>query len=155
VKHETLPQITEASIAEALSRIPYAKELAIRPLLMGDELTLILPYAPHIIGNPMLKALHGGAVGAFMETAAIVQLWLMGDPKPLPKPIGINIDYLRRGKPQDTFARAIIAKQGSRVANVRVRAWQNRYDEPISILHGHFLIAKSGNNKTDKKENEK
>jgi len=155
MKHEPEFQITEAKIADALSRIPYAKELAIRPLLMGDELTLILPYGPHIIGNPMLKALHGGAVGAFMETAAIVQVWLMGDPKPLPKPIGINIDYLRRGKPQDTFARAILAKQGARVANVRVRAWQNRYDEPISILHGHFLIAKTdkgkaGDKKTDK-----
>ena len=45
--------LTEAQIADALSRIPYAKELSIRPLLMGDELTLILPYAPHIIGNPM------------------------------------------------------------------------------------------------------
>ncbi len=134
--------LSEAQIADVLSRIPYAKELAIRPLLMGDELTLILPYAPHIIGNPMLQALHGGAVGAFLETAAIVQLWLMGDPKPLPKPIGINIDYLRRGKPQDTFARAEVARQGSRVANVRARAWQDNYAQPISILHGNFLTSK-------------
>ena len=138
--------LTEAQIVDALAQIPYAKALAIRPLLMGDELTLILPYAPHIIGNPMLKALHGGAVGAFLETTAIVQLWLMGEPKPLPKPIGINLDYLRRGKPKDTYARAEVAKQGSRVANVRVRAWQERYDEPISILHGHFLLSK--NNET-------
>lgn len=143
--------LSEAEIAAALDRIPYAKELSIRPLLMGDELTLILPYAPHIIGNPMLKALHGGAVGAFLETTAIVQLWLMGEPKPLPKPIGINLDYLRRGHPKDTYARAVVAKQGSRVANVRVRAWQDRYDEPISILHGHFLMAP----KTDKKPDSK
>ncbi|MCF6221234.1 MAG: PaaI family thioesterase [Robiginitomaculum sp.] len=143
--------LNEAEIAVALDRIPYAKELAIRPLLMGDELTLILPYGPHIIGNPMLRALHGGAVGAFLETAAIVQLWLMGEPKPLPKPIGINLDYLRRGNPKDTFARAVVAKQGSRVANVRVRAWQDRYDEPISILHGHFLLAP----KTEYKPGEK
>ena len=141
--------LNEAEIADALNRIPYAKELAIRPLLMGDELTLILPYGPHIIGNPMLQALHGGAVGAFLETTAIVQLWLMGDPKPIPKPIGINLDYLRRGNPKDTYARAVVAKQGSRVANVRVRAWQDRYDEPISILHGHFLLAP----KTDKDSN--
>ncbi|HHL43878.1 MAG TPA: PaaI family thioesterase [Hellea balneolensis] len=129
-------------MTEALARIPYARELNIKPLLMGDELTLILPYAPHIIGNPILKALHGGAVGAFMETAAIVQLWLMGDPKPLPKPIGINIDYLRRGKPKDTYARAIVSRQGSRVANVHVRAWQESFNAPISTLHGNFLTAK-------------
>lgn len=147
--------LNEAEIATVLDRIPYAKELGIRPLLMGDELTLILPYSPDIIGNPMLKALHGGAVGAFLETTAIVQLWLMGEPKPLPKPIGINLDYLRRGYPKDTFARAVIAKQGSRVANVRVRAWQERYDEPISILHGHFLLASNSDAKISTKSDKK
>ena len=156
----TQANISEAHILEILARIPYAKDLAIRPLVMGDELTLILPYSPQIIGNPMLKALHGGAVGAFLETAAIVQLLLMPNsrslPKLLSKPIGISIDYLRRGKPQDTFARAHIAKQGARVANVRVRAWQDSYARPITILHGHFLTAKANNVKagavkTDKK----
>ena len=133
--------LTEQQVVEALALIPYAQELSIRPLLMGDELTLILPYSPQIIGNPMLQALHGGAVGAFLETTAIVQLWLLGTPKNLPKPIGINIDYLRRGKPKDTYARAIVARQGSRVANVRARAWQENYAEPISILHGNFLTS--------------
>ncbi len=133
--------LTEQQVVEALALIPYAQKLSIRPLLMGDELTLILPYSPQIIGNPMLQALHGGAVGAFLETTAIVQLWLLGTPKNLPKPIGINIDYLRRGKPKDTYARAIVARQGSRVANVRARAWQENYAEPISILHGNFLTS--------------
>ena len=133
--------INEKAIKEALLQIPYAGELGIKPLLMGDELTLLLPYRPEIIGNPMLKALHGGAVGAFLETAAMVQILLNTRPHSLPKPIGINLDYLRRGKPQDTYARAFIAKQGSRVANVRVRAWQDKYEEPIVILHGHFMLA--------------
>jgi len=135
------PPITLEQINEGLEQIPYAGEMGITPLLMGDELTLILPYKPELIGNPILQALHGGAVGAFLETTAIVQIWLMGEPKPLPKPISINIDYLRRGKPQDTYARAKIGRQGSRVANVRVRAWQESSDDPISILHGNFLTA--------------
>lgn len=132
---------TKAHITAALARLPYAEELGIYPLVMGDELTLVLPYAPHIIGNPMLKALHGGAVGAFLETTAIIQLGLNGGT--LPKPIGINIDYLRRGKPQDTYARAIVARQGSRVANVRVKAWQDSVTNPITILHGNFLITQA------------
>ncbi|MEP1231691.1 MAG: acyl-CoA thioesterase domain-containing protein, partial [Litorimonas sp.] len=60
-----------------------------------------------------------------------------------PKPIGINIDYLRRGKPEATYARAQIFKQGSRVANVRVRAWQDSFDTPIAALTGHFLLSKA------------
>ena len=136
------PTVTEASVRDILDQIPYARALAIEPLLMGDELTLILPYRPEIIGNPMLKALHGGAVGAFLETTALVQTWLMSEPHCLPKPISINLDYLRRGHPKKTFARAQVAKQGARVANVRVRAWQDSYEEPISILHGHFMLAR-------------
>ncbi|PHR60119.1 MAG: thioesterase [Robiginitomaculum sp.] len=132
--------VTQDDVKQALAEIPFAKQLGIYPLLMGNELTLVLPYAPHIIGNPMLKALHGGAVGAFLETTAIVQLSLTGGK--MPKPIGINIDYLRRGKPQDTFARATVARQGSRVANVRVKAWQENVRNPIAILHGNFLISK-------------
>ena len=128
-------------INECLAQIPYAGELGIKPLLMGDELTLILPYKPELIGNPILEAMHGGAVGAFLETTAMVQLWLMGGLKPLPKPISINIDYLRRGRPQDTYARATVGRQGSRVANVRVSAWQDNFANPISILHGNFLTA--------------
>lgn len=140
----------EALVKEALARIPYADALGIYPLIMGDELTLVLPFAPHIIGNPMLKALHGGAVGAFLETTAIVQLGLTGGKCSLPKPIGINIDYLRRGKAQDTYARAVIARQGSRVANVRVNAWQDNVADPITILHGNFLIA--SDSKDDQKK---
>lgn len=135
------PKLTEANISRALSRIPYARFLGIKPLLMGSELTMVLPYSDSIIGNSNLKALHGGAVGAFMEITAIVQLQLSSGSKKLAKPIGINIDYLRRGNPKDTYARAIVARQGRRVANVRVRAWQDNYEDPITILHGHFKSA--------------
>lgn len=130
--------LNEQQISSALSRIPYARMLGIKPLLMGDELTMIMPYSDDIIGNPLLGALHGGAVSAFMEITAIVQLQLAVGGKSIPKPIGINIDYLNRGRAQKTYARAIIARQGRRVANIRVRAWQDNFDNPISILHGHF-----------------
>jgi len=61
---------------------------------------------------------------------------------PFSKPIGINIDYLRRGKPIATYARANIFKEGARVANVRVRAWQESPETPIAALSGHFLVPK-------------
>lgn len=135
--------ITESLVTERLERIPYAKFLGVKPLLMGEELTMVMPYTQSIIGNPVLPALHGGAVSAFMELTAILQLALeMRNPQ-LAKPIGINIDYLRRGHPKDTYARALVARQGSRVANVRVRAWQDSFDKPITMLHGHFMLAKS------------
>ncbi len=58
----------------------------------------------------------------------------------LPKTIDISFEYLRSGKPRDTFAQATITKHGRRVANVRVVAWQEDPSRPIAAAHGHFLI---------------
>ena len=134
---------TQSRIMNVLDSVPYAQTLGAKPIFIGDELTLLLPYSGSNIGNPTLPALHGGAIGGFMELAAIVELiHSLGTNRldDLPKPIGINIDYLRRGKPVDSYARAVIFKRGSRVVNVRVQAWQDDYDRPIAALHGHFLI---------------
>ena len=131
------------SIEALLARIPYTQTLGIQPHFMGDEFTLVLPFQQSNIGNATLPALHGGGIGGFMESCAIAQLLLGNPDRALAKPIALNIDYLRRGKPQDTFARAQIFKQGSRVANVRVRAWQDSFDTPIAALSGQFLLGKA------------
>jgi acyl-coenzyme A thioesterase PaaI-like protein len=132
----------KAMIERLLTQIPYAQTLGVEPHFMGEEFTLVLPYIDSNIGNPALPALHGGGIGGFMESCAIVQLLLSNPDRELPKPIGLNIDYLRRGKPIDTFARAQIFKQGSRVANVRVRAWQDNFETPIAALSGQFLLGR-------------
>lgn len=123
-----------------LAAIPYAAFLGVRAELRGDELTLILPFQHALIGNPLLPALHGGVIGAFMELAAIAQIAVTLGDASLPKTIDIGIDYLRSGRPMDTFARARIAKLGRRVINARVEAWQQQAGEPIAALHGHFLV---------------
>lgn len=127
-------------LAEAIARIPYAGFLGVRAELKGDELTLVLPYSEHLVGNPLLPALHGGVVGALMELTAITQLAIASKSTNFPKTIDIGVDYLRSGKPADTYARAKVIKIGRRVANVQVEAWQNERSQPIAAMHGHFLV---------------
>jgi uncharacterized protein (TIGR00369 family) len=128
-------------LAAALSRIPYAGFLGVRAELRGDELTLILPYSEHLVGNPLLPALHGGVVGALMELTAITQLAIASKSEKFAKTIDIGVDYLRSGKPTDTYARARVIKVGRRIANVQAEAWQNERSQPIAAMHGHFLVA--------------
>lgn len=127
-------------LAAALQRIPYATFLGVRAELKGDELTLILPYSDHLIGNPLLPALHGGVVGALMELTAITQLAIASKSEKFAKTIDIGVDYLRSGKPLDTYARARVIKIGKRIANVQAEAWQNERGQPIAAMHGHFLV---------------
>jgi len=120
--------------------IPYCRFLGIEIDRKGNELTTILRFDKKLIGNPVLPALHGGVVGAFLEVTAVIQLMLEAESEDLPKPVDIGIDYLRSGRPVDAYARATITKHGRRVCNVRAEAWQDERSRPIAALHGHFLI---------------
>lgn len=124
----------------ALARIPYAGFLGMRAELAGDEMTAILPFSEHLVGNPVLPALHGGVIGAFMELTAVLQLSVSEGVARQPRPIDVTVEYLRSGKPMTTFARAHIRRVGRRIANVQVEAWQEARGNPITFLRGHFLL---------------
>lgn len=123
-----------------LERIPYARWLGVRVELAGDEMTAILPFAPHLIGNPVLPAIHGGVLGAFMEMTALAQLSIAQGQLRQPKPIDVSIEYLRSGRTLTTYARAEVRKLGRRIANVHVEAWQEQRANPVAALRAHFLV---------------
>jgi len=128
------------SLDAFLQTVPYVRFLGMRVERAGDEMTAVLPFKHDLIGNPILPALHGGVIGAFMELTALAQLSLAAPGKRVPKTIDITVEYLRSGRAQDTYARAILRKVGRRVANVQVEAWQDSRAQPIAGLTGHFLM---------------
>ena len=127
-----------------LSRVPYVGFLGMRAELAGDEMTATLPFAPHLVGNTVMPALHGGVLGAFMEMTALAQLSVISPAARVHKTIDITIEYLRSARPQPTYARAILRKVGRRVANVQVEAWQDSRSKPVAGLTGHFLLRNEG-----------
>jgi uncharacterized protein (TIGR00369 family) len=104
--------------------IPYAQFLGLATANDGEGLVTTMRYAAHLIGNPALPALHGGTIGALLESAAIFELICRAEIAVLPKTITFTVEYLRPGAPVDTHARAAVTRLGRRVANVRVEAWQ-------------------------------
>ncbi|MES1989320.1 MAG: PaaI family thioesterase [Pseudomonadota bacterium] len=123
-----------------LEAIPYAQFLNITIDQKGNEITTVMRFDNKLIGNPILPALHGGAIGAFLEMTAIIQVAFETGITAIPKPIGLTIDYLRSGKPQDLYGRAQITKQGRRVATIHAEAWQDDRAKPVAAAHGHFLL---------------
>ena len=128
------------SLDAFLQRVPYVRYLGMRVEMAGDEMTAVLPFAQHLIGNPVLPALHGGVIGAFLEMTALAQLALAQPTQRVPKTIDITIEYLRSAGPRDVYARAILRKVGRRVANVQVEAWQDSRSSPVAGMTGHFLL---------------
>lgn len=123
--------------------IPYARFLGLTAALDGAELVTTMRYGEHLIGNPALPALHGGTLGALLESAAIFELLWRAETVVVPKTITLTVDYLRSGGPVDTHARSVITRHGRRVANVRVEAWQADRAAPVATAHAIFLVMRS------------
>ena len=125
---------------KAIELVPYAHYLGITFEESNEELLFRLPFAEKNIGNTFLPALHGGAVAGFMENAAIMHLMWTMESLALPKNIDFTIDYILSGRPQDTYATCKVVKQGKRIANVQIEAWQEERNNPIAIARSHFKI---------------
>ena len=127
-------------LSALLEAIPYAKFLGLELEQQGEEVITKLPFAEHLVGNTTLPAVHGGAVAAMLEMTAVLQLIFDTESKTLPKTVDVSFDYLRSVRAQTTFGRAIVTRQGRRVANVRTELWQENRNKPVAAGHGHFLL---------------
>ncbi|HEU4734921.1 MAG TPA: PaaI family thioesterase [Kofleriaceae bacterium] len=123
--------------------VPYAAFLGLTATMQDDELITTMRYGEHLIGNAMLPALHGGTLGALLESAAIFELLWRAETIVLPKTITLTVDYLRSGAPVDTHARGIVTRQGRRITNVRMEAWQADRNAPVATAHAVFLVMRS------------
>jgi uncharacterized protein (TIGR00369 family) len=142
---ESIKRAKETGDLNILIRaIPYARFLGITGRVFGDEVIAEMRFSEKLIGNPRLPALHGGTVGALLESAAIFKLLWDQETDRVPKTINITVSYLRSAKPVATFAQPVITRQGRRVANVRVEAWQQERQRPVAVAHAHFLLVPAG-----------
>lgn len=155
---QIVKQRRDAAMNALVHGVPYVQFLGIEFDRRGDELTAVLPFDEKLIGNPLLPALHGGAIAGFMEVTAVIGLawsvlWediesgafdmeelTLGHLPRLPKTIDFNVDYLRSGLPRDAYARARVNRSGRRYASVHVEAWQDRRDRLFAQATGHFLM---------------
>ncbi len=155
---QVIKERRDAALSALVASLPYVQFLGVEFERRGDELTAIMPYKEVLVGNPMLPALHGGAVAAFLEISAIIELsWsgLWGDVETgeisvddltsgqaitLPKTIDFSVDYLRSGLPRDAYARARVNRSGRRYASVHVEAWQDNKSRLFAQATGHFLM---------------
>lgn len=144
-KSKTMKELREdavnsGSFEALLASVPYAQHIGVE--FDGDASSGLfkLTRKESNIGNPILPAIHGGVLGGFMEMASNLHLLATQPGILFPKIIDFSIDYLRAGMDADTYAFCEITRQGGRVANVEVHAWQSSRDKPIALARAHFLL---------------
>jgi Uncharacterized protein, possibly involved in aromatic compounds catabolism len=150
---ELIAETRRSGRCEALiAAIPYARYLDIRVRCDASLPRFRLPFRADLIGNPLLPALHGGAVAGFMENAAALHLLLTIPAVRLPKSIDFSIDYLRSAQAADLEASCEVERLGRRVAQVQIRCTQvplpSRGAQPepaaeahtVAVARAHFLL---------------
>jgi uncharacterized protein (TIGR00369 family) len=129
-------------LAALVAAIPCARFLNLSTERADDGSPRIrMDFAPHLVGNALLPALHGGALGAMLESTAMFALLVEGESPALPRIINITVEYLRTARTVTTYARAEVTRQGRRVATVRTFAWQDDPARPVAAANAHFLVA--------------
>lgn len=120
---------------------PYADTLGLTVARDGGRIVVTMASTDHTGGRPGF--LHGGAISGLLDHAAWVTLRDALEPEVPIKTITIALDFLRGGKPVDSFAVARVVRLGRRIAHVTAVAWQEDEANPIASATLKFLIERS------------
>ena len=104
-------------IEQFIPNSPHAAELGIRVASLGnDEAVLELPFRPELatIG----EVVHGGAIGALIDTAAMAAAWATDDvpENPAGSTVSLSINFVSAANGVDLRAHARVARRGGRLS---------------------------------------
>jgi uncharacterized protein (TIGR00369 family) len=104
-------------IEQFIPNSPHAAALGIRVVSLGtDEAVLELPFKPELatIG----EVVHGGAIGALIDTAAMAAAWSIDEvpENPAGSTVSLSLNFASAASGVDLRATAKIAKRGGRLS---------------------------------------
>ena len=125
---------------------PYALGLGIELDHDEDGLPVLhMDFSERVMGRPGF--LHGGALSGLMEMAGFAalrtELARRGEDAVL-KPVNVQVEFMRGGTKQRTFAAGQITRAGRRVALINVSAWQDDRAKPIALAQMKILLSPAG-----------
>ena len=121
-------------IEQFIPNSPHAKQLGIRVASLGtNEAVLELPFKPELatIG----EVVHGGAIGALIDTAAMAAAWATDDvPESVAgSTVSLSVNFASAASGVDLRAEGRVAKRGGRLSFCEVSVTD---PEGAVVAHG-------------------
>lgn len=125
-----------------ISALPHAKALGMELVTMEDgEVSIAMPYADHLVGDPHTGVVHGGAVSALMDTCCGAAVMTHPNNAGSTATIDLRIEYLRAATPGQTIvARASCYHVTRSVAFVRATAEDADGENLVATATGTFTV---------------
>ncbi len=125
-----------------INALPHSVMLGMEPQEMGDGTAAIsMPYKTDLIGDPVTRVIHGGAVSALMDTCCGAAVMCHPENGGGTATIDLRIDYMRAATPGQTItARATCYHITRSVAFVRAVAVDEDDGNPVATATGAFTV---------------
>lgn len=127
-------------LSAVVAAVPYMAAMGMECHVDDEGVLGVMRFSEPLVGNFSIRALHGGTLGALLESTATMAL-LWREDTALPRMVNLTTEYLRNTGPVDTYARAEITSAGRRVARVRAVAWQDDPSRPVAAAQTCFLLS--------------
>lgn len=120
--------------------VPHNKALNLEiERLTRGEVWMKLPWAEHLVGNPMNGALHGGAISSAMDAAGgMAVMAKLGKPSSIAT-LDLRIDYMKAAlRGEDVKIHASCYKVTRHVCFVRATAYTTSESDPVATVAATF-----------------
>ncbi|MEK7266809.1 MAG: PaaI family thioesterase [Pseudomonadota bacterium] len=124
-------------IHEFASRAPLASWLGFQAS-GEDDIVFRLTFNETHIGNPAIRALHGGVIAAFLELS--MQADLFARAGAAISTANISIDYLSSSRPENMTGRVKLLRQGRRIAFMEASGWQADETRLVAVARACFTL---------------
>ena len=131
---------TLALIKQFVDAAPVSRWLGFSAASDNDDLVFQLSFAEHHIGNALIRALHGGAIAAFLEFSAQAALHAQINGDLSITTVNTDIDYLTSARAQDMKSRVKFLRIGRRLAFVEATGWQKSEATPVAVARFRFRL---------------
>ena len=105
-----------------------------------EGITLVMPYAAHLVGDPQTGVIHGGALTSLMDTACgMATLCVLPEFEVCPT-LDLRVDYMHPAEPhKPVYGFAQCYRVTTDVIFTRGTAYQDDPDQPICQVVGTFM----------------
>jgi uncharacterized protein (TIGR00369 family) len=125
------------AINDFASRTPLAQWLGFHASGEGD-VAFHLTFNETHIGNPAIRALHGGVIASFLELS--MQADLIARTGAGVATANISVDYLSSSRPDDMLGRVRLLRQGRRLAFMEASGWQADETRLVAVARACFTL---------------
>lgn len=125
--------------------VAFNKFLGIHLVDYGEgEARMDMAYSEKLIGDPFRPALHGGAIGALIDTCGGAAVWSAADEQDRVSTVDLRIDYLRPAPLKDLRCLAKVQRIGNRVGVADMKVWvKDSPDEVVATGKGVYNVKRA------------